>query len=53
MFDHDIDSADGQLAWHRARPTSKGGGLEGIKWVHRLEGKSLTAVSYDLVPNLE
>ena len=52
-LDLGIDSALGQPAWCRARPTSIDGDLENIRWTHDLGGESLPAASYGLFPNLK
>ena len=52
MLNLDIDSACGQPAWWRARSTSIDYGLEEIRWIHVLRGKSLPAACYGILPNL-
>ena len=52
-LDFDIDSAQGQPAWCRARPTRIGGGLENTTWVHGLRGESLPAASCGILSNLK
>ena len=52
-LDLDRDLAHGQSAWWRARSTSIDGGLEEIRRVHVLGGKSLPAGSYGILPNLK
>ena len=48
-----IDAAHGQPTRCPARPTSINDGLEDIRWIHRLGGESLPAVSYGILPNLK
>ena len=52
-LDLDRDSAHGQPARYLARPTNTDDGLEDIRWIHGLGGKSLSAASYGILPNLK
>ena len=52
-FDLVIDSAHGQSAWCRARPTRVDDGLEDIRWINGPGGESLPAAPYALFPNLK
>ena len=47
-----IDSAHGQPARCRARPTNTDDGLEDIRLIHGLGGESLPAASYGILTNL-
>ena len=48
-----MDSAHGQPALWRARAPSIANGLEEIRWIDALGGKSLPAASYGILPNLK
>ena len=50
-FDLDIESAHGQPALCRARPSSLGDGLGYFRSIHVLGDQSLPAASYALLPN--
>ena len=52
-FDVDKNSAHRQPAGCRARPTSLDDDLEDITWIHGLEGESVPAASYGILPNLK
>ena len=52
-FDLDIETAHGQPAWCRARPTSEDDGLEDVRWVYGQGGERLPAASLCSSPKPE